>query len=192
MNHKCDGCKYKGEHQEMMFKPFGVCCRISDLAEAEKAYKADICPFSDKYASFDAALQKCTVVTETLRECLERVRERATQYVNTLQDSFSHAYVQYAEALNEINEIFEAENRLASVSSFDFVYAFRYIAKQIAEGRIEPYKETYLLLCHEACEMLCSGVEQSDVLWHFEKQLYPKKEVQHNEMSNTAKTNDTE
>lgn len=45
--HKCKGCKYKGEHQEMMFKPFGVCMKEKNLIEAEKAYNADICPYSD-------------------------------------------------------------------------------------------------------------------------------------------------
>ena len=41
--HKCDGCKYKSEHQEMGFKPFGVCTKKTDLWEAEKAYNADKC-----------------------------------------------------------------------------------------------------------------------------------------------------
>jgi hypothetical protein len=45
MKHKCDGCKYKGEHQEMMFRPFGVCTRETNLIDAEKAYKADKCPY---------------------------------------------------------------------------------------------------------------------------------------------------
>lgn len=191
MNHKCDGCKYKGEHQEMMFKPFGVCCRISDLVEAEMAYKADKCPFSDEYGLHDK-YQKCAFATKALGECFERVREDAIQIGNTLKDLFAHAYDQYAEALNEITEILEAENILASVSNYDFVLEFRLIAKQIAESQVKPYKETYLSLCHEACEMLCSGVEQSDVLWHFEKQLYPKKEVQRNEMPYAPKTHDGE
>ena len=45
MKHKCDGCMYKGEHQEMMFKPFGVCLRETDIISAERAYKADECPY---------------------------------------------------------------------------------------------------------------------------------------------------
>lgn len=43
--HKCDGCRYKGEHVEMGFKPFGVCYKETNLIEAEKAYKADVCPY---------------------------------------------------------------------------------------------------------------------------------------------------
>lgn len=45
MNHKCDGCKYKSEHQEMMFSPFGVCTRTTNLIEAVKNYDAEKCPY---------------------------------------------------------------------------------------------------------------------------------------------------
>ena len=45
MAHKCDGCRYKGEHQEMMFRPFGVCMRETNLIKAEKAYNSEKCPF---------------------------------------------------------------------------------------------------------------------------------------------------
>lgn len=51
MKHKCDGCGYKGEHQEMGFRPFNVCTKGINLIEAEKAYKADKCPF--KKTNFD-------------------------------------------------------------------------------------------------------------------------------------------
>lgn len=45
MNHKCDGCRYKSEHQEMGFAPMGVCTRTTNLIEAEKNYKAEKCPY---------------------------------------------------------------------------------------------------------------------------------------------------
>lgn len=45
MKHKCDGCRYKGEHQEMMFRSFGVCMRETNLADAERSYNADKCPY---------------------------------------------------------------------------------------------------------------------------------------------------
>ena len=35
-------------HQEMMFKPFGVCLRETNLIQAEKNYNADVCPYKDK------------------------------------------------------------------------------------------------------------------------------------------------
>ena len=43
--HKCDGCRYKGEHVEMGFKPFGVCYKETNLIEAEKNYNAETCPY---------------------------------------------------------------------------------------------------------------------------------------------------
>ena len=45
MNHKCNGCKYKGEHQEMMFSSMGVCLRETNLIEAVKNYNAEKCPY---------------------------------------------------------------------------------------------------------------------------------------------------
>ena len=43
--HKCDGCRYKGEHQEMMFRPMWVCNRGANLVEAVQNYEAEKCPF---------------------------------------------------------------------------------------------------------------------------------------------------
>lgn len=48
MTHKCDGCRYKSEHQEMGFKPFNVCNRETDLIAAEKAYNAKVCPYGER------------------------------------------------------------------------------------------------------------------------------------------------
>ena len=48
LNHKCNGCRYRSEHQEMGFRPFGVCTRETNLIEAEKAYKAEVCPYRYK------------------------------------------------------------------------------------------------------------------------------------------------
>ena len=45
MAHKCDGCRYKGEHQEMMFRPMGVCNRGANLVEAVQNYEAEKCPY---------------------------------------------------------------------------------------------------------------------------------------------------
>lgn len=43
--HKCDGCRYKGEHHEMMFRPMGVCKRGANLLEAVQNYEAEKCPY---------------------------------------------------------------------------------------------------------------------------------------------------
>ena len=45
LNHKCNGCRYQSEHQEMGFRPFGVCTKETNLIEAERAYKSDVCPY---------------------------------------------------------------------------------------------------------------------------------------------------
>lgn len=44
MKHKCEGCKYKGEHRTKVFRPFGVCLLEPDLTSAEAAYDAVTCP----------------------------------------------------------------------------------------------------------------------------------------------------
>lgn len=32
---------------KMMFRPFGVCMRETNLIQAEKNYNADVCPYKD-------------------------------------------------------------------------------------------------------------------------------------------------
>lgn len=48
MKHKCDSCKYKGEHQEMGFKISWVCTKEHDRLKAMRAYMATECPFAKK------------------------------------------------------------------------------------------------------------------------------------------------
>lgn len=43
---KCDGCRYKSEHQEMGFGAIGVCYKEPNLLAAVKAYEAKVCPFA--------------------------------------------------------------------------------------------------------------------------------------------------
>ena len=45
--HKCETCKYRGEHQEMGFRPVGVCHMEHNLHRAILAYNAAECPFKD-------------------------------------------------------------------------------------------------------------------------------------------------
>lgn len=54
--HKCDGCRYKGEHVEMGFKPFGVCYKETNLIKAEKNYNAETCPYAQKIFITNAGL----------------------------------------------------------------------------------------------------------------------------------------
>ena len=44
MKHKCEGCRYKGEHRGKVFRPFGVCLLEPDLISAEAAFDAVTCP----------------------------------------------------------------------------------------------------------------------------------------------------
>lgn len=48
LKHKCNGCRYKSEHQEMGFMPFGVCTKETDLVQAEKNYRAEVCPYKQR------------------------------------------------------------------------------------------------------------------------------------------------
>ena len=50
--HKCDKCKYKGEYQEMMFRPINVCLRETNLIEAIKNYDAEKCPYKKTNADY--------------------------------------------------------------------------------------------------------------------------------------------
>jgi hypothetical protein len=69
--------------------------------------------------------------------------------------------------LARIAEQQEVENKLAAVSSFEFVFAFRAIAE-------DDY--LYIHHCKSAVEMLASGTDQEKVLQHFENKLQKKKD----------------
>ena len=45
MVHKCEGCRYKGVHQEMGFCGTPVCTKAVSLEYAAKAYAAKKCPY---------------------------------------------------------------------------------------------------------------------------------------------------
>lgn len=69
----------------------------------------------------------------------------------------------------------EAENRLASVSSWKFVRCFEPVAKEICEWSTKQYCD----LCEEARERLLSGEEVADVLRFFDVKLeYVKRQAQ--------------
>ncbi len=62
MGHKCDGCSFKSEHQEMGFKPFGACTKYTNLIEAQKAYEAEKCPFK-RENRFPTMSETLTLIT---------------------------------------------------------------------------------------------------------------------------------
>ena len=75
------------------------------------------------------------------------------------------------EHIKQLSEKFAAETELATVSSFGFVRVFGSVAHELSEMQITPYTENYVSLCKEATKMLASGMEQADVLWHFDELL---------------------
>lgn len=71
MDHKCEGCRYKGYHQEMMFKPMPVCNRATNLLEAIQNYEAPRCPYpKEKSYTIEEIAQK---ICESYEECTEGV-----------------------------------------------------------------------------------------------------------------------
>lgn len=69
MAHKCDGCRYKGEHREPKFQPFGVCNLEPNLWDAEVAYNAEECPHKDRL------LRLAKPKTYTLEEIADKICE---------------------------------------------------------------------------------------------------------------------
>ena len=114
MAHKCDGCRYKGEHQEMGFVPFGVCLKETSLIRAEQSYKAECCPYIvEAYAEGTAEelqkvfedlkgktetedLQKAVEafqrLAQALSEVLTPIMEKAWETIKKVSDAILHCY----------------------------------------------------------------------------------------------------
>lgn len=75
------------------------------------------------------------------------------------------------ETLKQQGEICEMINKLMCVSDRDFALAFTDVAKQICYCKSEPFHETFISLTQEAIHMILSGVEETDVLIHFDEIL---------------------
>jgi hypothetical protein len=93
MGHKCDGCRFKGEHQEMMFRPFGVCLRELNLAEAEKNYNAEKCPYDNVRASHDNTNKMFVAVgrgSDKMTASLEKLANAMLDYKQTIEIIRSH------------------------------------------------------------------------------------------------------
>ena len=89
MAHKCDGCRYKGEHQEMGFVPFGVCLKETNLLKAERTYKAECCPYIvNAYADGTAEeLQKVfSDLTDTKSDDLQKAAETIQGLAQAMTD----------------------------------------------------------------------------------------------------------
>ncbi|MBR1979695.1 hypothetical protein [Candidatus Proelusimicrobium excrementi] len=72
LKHKCDRCPFRGEYQAQGFRPFGVCIRETDVIKAEKAYKAEVCPYEK-------------ILTEEEREILNKRIMNFPKWMRTFQ-----------------------------------------------------------------------------------------------------------
>lgn len=61
----------------MMFRPFGVCTRETNLIEAERAYNADVCPYENKDGGspFNKAGEAMQTLAETFQNVCRLIEE---------------------------------------------------------------------------------------------------------------------
>lgn len=105
MTHKCDGCRYKGEHQEMGFVPFGVCLKETRLIRAELNYNAEYCPYIvEAYAEGTAEeLQKTFEdLTGNKSEDFQKAVEVLQRLAQSIIEVFSPVLNSVIEAIKEI------------------------------------------------------------------------------------------
>lgn len=113
MMHKCEGCRYKGEHQEMGFVPFGVCLKETNLIRAEQNYNAECCPYIvDAYAEgtaeelqkvfadltdketedFQKAVEAIQRLTQEITEILKPILDTVMQTIKKVTDTILNCY----------------------------------------------------------------------------------------------------
>ena len=113
MAHKCDGCRYKGEHQEMGFVPFGVCLKETNLIRAERNYNAECCPYivevyaegtaeelqktfedltGNKIEDFQKAVEAIKRLAQSIAEVLTPVLDYAMEAIKKIWDAVLHVY----------------------------------------------------------------------------------------------------
>ena len=76
-----------------------------------------------------------------------------------------------ADEFNKNNKILEAENALAQLSNYDFVFVFRPVAKELSLITAIPYIE----FLNGAAKKFRQGEDVATVLWHYDRLLYEKK-----------------
>lgn len=103
MVHKCDGCPHKGEHQEMMFRPMGVCNKAGNLADAIAAYEADTCPYAGSGAATPEYRRPipapAPVPVDTSWEDLNEALRRLGEAVNQLCQAFGECVAAIAKQI---------------------------------------------------------------------------------------------
>lgn len=138
MVHKCDGCPYKGEHQEMMFRPMGVCNKAGNLADAVAAYEADTCPYAGAGAATPGyrrpipapAPMSVDTYAEGLNEALSRLKETASQLVQAIGECVS-AIIQ---ALQPVVQ--ELVDKISTVAKTEIEFRFALAYAQIKHPKL--------------------------------------------------------
>ena len=113
MTHKCGGCRYKGEHQEMGFVPFGVCFKETNLVKAQQNYDAESCPYIvDAYAEgtseelqkvfadltgkktedFQKAVEAFQRLAQSINEVLTPILDSAVEAIKKIYDAVLRVY----------------------------------------------------------------------------------------------------
>ena len=113
MAHKCDGCRYKGKHQEMGFVPFGVCLKETSLIRAERNYNAECCPYivqayakgtaeelqktfedltGNKSEDFQKAVEAIQRLAQSLVEVLKPIIDSTIETIKKMCDAVLHNY----------------------------------------------------------------------------------------------------
>lgn len=99
--HKCDRCGFKGEHQEMGFKPFGVCQKYTNLIDAQRAYESEKCPFqsgdtdSDRLPAMGEIKEKTS--SEKIADGFALLSEGLLEMIKNLADEFREAFTAFTD-----------------------------------------------------------------------------------------------
>lgn len=96
--------------------------------------------------------------------CLTEVVKRAGKICAGMYNDFRCL-------IDDFNKVIEMDNKIACLSNYNFVRAFKYTAEAICVRRATPNTETYLSLGNEAIRLLSAGREQADVLYYFDEML---------------------
>ena len=105
--HKCEGCKYRGEHQEMGFRAVGVCNRETDVLKATLVYNSLKCPYTEG--------------TESAQILKSAINRASTAYATHLmfggnadpgEEAWLDALDEAVYAILSVEELMEKNNRL--------------------------------------------------------------------------------
>lgn len=154
MFHKCDGCQFKGEHQEMMFKPMGICKKGADLVEALKFYEAEKCPFNETKSMCDvnaycqADCESCKLADELrkkqdLDEALENMKQVLGELFQPLYDTIHQMVENLAKMFGvTIPKVIELARKISSYPNKKVVHlAFHHPKARVRKKNLNRIKK---------------------------------------------------